>query len=71
MTKIGFDHQRNLAMSAPQPHWELFSDDERDLIEQALRVLKQIRFGSVEIVVHDGDIVQFERREKVRRHGKE
>jgi hypothetical protein len=28
--------------------------------------LKDLRFGSVEIVVHDSKIVQIERREKVR-----
>lgn len=31
-----------------------------------LRALRGLRFGSVEIVVHDGRIVQIERRERVR-----
>lgn len=31
-----------------------------------LSALEGIRFGSVEIVVHDGRIVQIERREKIR-----
>ena len=36
-------------------------------IEQTiLRALKDLRFGSVEITVHDSKIVQIERREKVR-----
>ena len=30
------------------------------------RALKDLRYGSLEIVVHDGRIVQLERREKVR-----
>ncbi len=35
--------------------------------EQAiLRALREIRYGSVEITVHDARIVQIERREKVR-----
>jgi hypothetical protein len=36
-------------------------------IEQAiLQALKDLRFGSVEIIVHDSKVVQIERREKVR-----
>ena len=36
-------------------------------IEQTiLQALKDLRFGSVEIVVHDSKIVQIERREKMR-----
>ena len=31
-----------------------------------LRALRGLRFGSVEIVVHDGRIVQIERRERLR-----
>lgn len=31
-----------------------------------IEALRGIRFGSVEIVIHDGRIVQIERREKVR-----
>jgi len=31
-----------------------------------LRLLREVRFGSIEIVVHDGCITQIERREKVR-----
>jgi hypothetical protein len=39
---------------------------EADLARQISRALEGIRFGSVEIVIHDGRIVQIERREKVR-----
>ena len=36
-------------------------------IEQIiLQALKDLRFGSVEIIVHDSKVVQIERREKVR-----
>jgi hypothetical protein len=36
-------------------------------VEQAiLHALKGIRFGSVEIIVHDSKIVQIERKEKTR-----
>jgi hypothetical protein len=30
------------------------------------RLLREVRYGSIEIVVHDGRITQIERREKVR-----
>lgn len=36
-------------------------------VERALRAaLREVRFGSIEIVIHDSRIVQIERREKVR-----
>jgi hypothetical protein len=34
--------------------------------ETIMQALKDLRYGSVEIVVHDSKIVQIERREKVR-----
>jgi hypothetical protein len=37
-----------------------------DLAAQILTALQGIRFGSVEIVIHDGRVVQIERREKIR-----
>ena len=39
---------------------------ERDALQAVTAALHDLRFGSVEIVVHDGRIVQVERREKVR-----
>jgi hypothetical protein len=35
-------------------------------LQEIARAVRQIRFGSVEIVIHDSRIVQIERREKVR-----
>jgi hypothetical protein len=40
--------------------------DLSDLGPTVLRALRGLRFGSVEIVVHDGRVVQIERRERVR-----
>jgi hypothetical protein len=38
-----------------------------DQIEQDIRLaLKGIRFGSVEVIVHDSRVVQIERKEKLR-----
>ena len=42
------------------------SEDERELIEAILRAIAGLRYGSVEIVVHDAKVVQIERREKLR-----
>jgi hypothetical protein len=39
---------------------------EPNLGPTVLRALRGLRFGSVEIVVHDGRVVQIERRERVR-----
>lgn len=33
---------------------------------QIIEAIRGIRFGSVEIVIHDGEVVQIERREKLR-----
>ena len=38
----------------------------RRVEREVLRSLREIRFGSIEIVIHDGRVVQIERREKVR-----
>ncbi len=35
-------------------------------IEQIVSIIQGIRFGSIEIVIHDGKVVQVERREKLR-----
>jgi hypothetical protein len=40
--------------------------EQPDLGPTVLRALRGLRFGSVEIVVHDGRVVQIERRERVR-----
>jgi hypothetical protein len=40
--------------------------EENVLSPTVLRALRGLRFGSVEIVVHDGRVVQIERRERVR-----
>ena len=34
--------------------------------ERILQALQGIRFGAVEIVIHDGKVVQIERKERVR-----
>ena len=37
-----------------------------DAAQEILRAVREVRFGSVEIIIHDSRVVQVERREKVR-----
>lgn len=40
--------------------------DDRDVLEQVRAALAGLRFGEVVIAVHDGEIVQIARTEKIR-----
>jgi hypothetical protein len=42
------------------------ADQEAELFKQIQHALRGLRFGSVEIVVHDSRVVQLERRERFR-----
>ncbi len=46
-----------------------FPYSDQTVEEAILRALKGIRFGSVEIIVHDSRVVQIERKEKTRFDG--
>jgi len=37
-----------------------------EIVDQIAVILQGIRFGSVEVVIHDGKVVQIERKEKLR-----
>jgi hypothetical protein len=37
-----------------------------DIYEQIALAVNGIRFGSIEIIIHDGKVVQIERKEKLR-----
>jgi hypothetical protein len=37
-----------------------------EILGTLVRLIREVRFGSIEIVVHEGCITQIERREKVR-----
>ena len=39
---------------------------QRDIEDKIISALKGIRYGSVEIIVHDSKVVQIERKEKMR-----
>lgn len=34
--------------------------------QQILRAIRDVRYGAVEIIIHDSEIVQIERKEKIR-----
>ena len=54
-------------MDTPVPHFSEDVDKTRHhLAEKILHALQEIRFGSVEIIIHDSKVVQIERREKIR-----
>jgi hypothetical protein len=36
------------------------------LLQELVEALRTIRYGTIELVIHDGRVVQLERREKVR-----
>lgn len=37
-----------------------------EVVQEILRAIEQLRFGSIEITVHEGRVTQIERREKIR-----
>ncbi len=45
---------------------EAFQNKEREIAQTILNALRGMRFGSVEITVHDAKVVQIERKEKIR-----
>lgn len=51
---------RNLRSSKPEPY------DLSPFLQQIVQALQGLRYGAIEITIHDGHIVQIERREKQR-----
>ena len=41
-------------------------DQNQDIAHRILLAIKDLRFGSVEVVIHDSKVVQIERKEKIR-----
>jgi hypothetical protein len=52
-------------MHKPEPNVESIALD-RAQMEQLTRILQSLRYGVVELTIHEGRIVQIERREKFR-----
>jgi hypothetical protein len=54
-------------MESRMPHInELRDETDHHLANTILRAIREIRYGSVEIIIHDSRIVQIERKEKIR-----
>jgi hypothetical protein len=54
-------------MNTPlRPANELVDETLRQMTQQIIRALQDIRYGSVEIIIHDSKVVQIERKEKIR-----
>jgi len=53
--RAGTDAIASDALPLPQP-----------LLQELCEALRAIRYGTIELVIHDGRVVQLERREKVR-----
>ncbi len=54
-------------MNTPLQQANGFADETlRQMTQQIIRALQDIRYGSVEIIIHDSKVVQIERKEKIR-----
>lgn len=49
-------------MSQPQKEQQ----KTREIVQEIQRAIESLRFGSIEITVHEGRVTQIERREKIR-----
>ncbi|MEO6544050.1 MAG: YezD family protein [Nitrospiraceae bacterium] len=49
-----------------QPQTIQSQQQDQDIAHKILLAIKDIRFGSVEVVIHDSKVVQIERKEKIR-----
>lgn len=45
---------------------QIKEQSEARIQEEILKAVREVRYGSVEIVIHDAKVVQVERREKIR-----
>lgn len=49
-----------------QPRVIQSQEHNQDIADKILLAIKDLRFGSVEVVIHDSKVVQIERKEKIR-----
>lgn len=45
------------------------SGQSADVEQEILRAVRDVRYGSVEIIIHNSKVVQIERKEKIRLNG--
>ena len=59
---------RNLASSpSAQESDKDLSPAERELLQEVVRALRVIRYGSVVLTVHDGNVVEIQKIERIRK----
>jgi hypothetical protein len=51
---------------SPQERVIQSQEHNQDIAHKILLAIKDLRFGSVEVVIHDSKVVQIERKEKIR-----
>jgi hypothetical protein len=54
-----------LSMSSRQQEIQS-QNHNQDIAHKILLAIKDLRFGSVEVIIHDSKVVQIERKEKIR-----
>ena len=45
---------------------EKLSEEERNLLQEVLRALRELRYGSVVLTVHDGHLVEVQKTQRIR-----
>lgn len=49
------------------PDWhDVFGEETSQVVQQIICAIQEIRYGSVEVIIHDAKVVQIERKEKIR-----
>ena len=46
---------------------EVLSAEERELVREIVRAVRSIRFGSIALTIHEGNLVEIQKTEKIRR----
>jgi len=58
--------RKDLLNMSPQERVIQSQEHNQDIANKILLAIKNLRFGSVEVVIHDSKVVQIERKEKIR-----
>jgi hypothetical protein len=58
--------RKDLLNMSPQERVIQRQEHNQDIANKILLAIKDLRFGSVEVVIHDSKVVQIERKEKIR-----
>ena len=56
----------DLLNMSPQERMIQSHEHNQDIANKILLAIKDLRFGSVEVIIHDSKVVQIERKEKIR-----